>query len=170
MPWKKQAACILLITYLGVSGLVGAVTRTYHIGIVEEYWDYVPQGKNIITGKSFAEDKWVSMGSPETPRFGFLFIRHVEGCIPWVVVMGVSWCKLTGGVLRLLGKPSLDGCAVWKRRSSLHLFAEPSIQSLVCEEPQTQPGAWIMAHSINGQFSLDISSNSKKFQTLFFFF
>lgn len=73
MPWKQQAACILLITFLGVSGLVGAVTRTYHIGIVEEYWDYVPQGKNIITGKSFAEDKWVSMGSSETPRFGFLF-------------------------------------------------------------------------------------------------
>ena len=57
MPWKRQADSILLLTLLGLSGLVGAVTRTYHIGIVEEYWNYVPQGKNVITGKSFAEDK-----------------------------------------------------------------------------------------------------------------
>lgn len=86
MPWKQQAACILLITFLGVSGPVGAVTRTYHIGIVEEYWDYVPQGKNVITGKSFAEDKWVSMGSPETPRFGFLVTDMWK-----VVLLGWWW-------------------------------------------------------------------------------
>lgn len=91
MPRKQQADCILLITFLGLSALVGAVTRTYHVGIVEEYWDYVPQGKNIITGKSFAEDKWVNLGSPKTPIFGFLLPWHGKGCIPWVVIMGVSW-------------------------------------------------------------------------------
>jgi hypothetical protein len=34
-----------------------AVTRTYYIGIVEEYWNYVPQGKDVTTGKIFTEDK-----------------------------------------------------------------------------------------------------------------
>lgn len=57
MPRKQQADCIVLFTFLGLSGLVGAVTRTYHIGIVEEYWNYVPQGKNVVTGGSFSEDK-----------------------------------------------------------------------------------------------------------------
>uniref|UniRef100_A0A8C4PN88 ferroxidase n=1 Tax=Equus asinus asinus TaxID=83772 RepID=A0A8C4PN88_EQUAS len=47
-PTCCPANCILLLTFLGLSGLVGAVTRTYHIGIVEEYWNYVPQGKNNI--------------------------------------------------------------------------------------------------------------------------
>jgi hypothetical protein len=57
MPRKQPAGCILFLTFLGLSGLAGAVTRTYYIGIVEEYWNYVPQGKDVITGKSFAEDK-----------------------------------------------------------------------------------------------------------------
>uniref|UniRef100_A0A8C6CTP9 Uncharacterized protein n=1 Tax=Moschus moschiferus TaxID=68415 RepID=A0A8C6CTP9_MOSMO len=51
MTRKRQADSILLLTLLGLSGLVDTVTRTYHIGIVEEYWNYVPQGKNVITGK-----------------------------------------------------------------------------------------------------------------------
>lgn len=53
---KQPGGCILL-EFLGLLGLVGAVTRTYYIGIVEEYWNYVPQGKDVITGKSFSEDK-----------------------------------------------------------------------------------------------------------------
>ncbi|KAB1271889.1 Hephaestin-like protein 1 [Camelus dromedarius] len=77
MPRKQQADCILLFTFLGLSGLVGAVTRTYHIGIVEEYWNYVPQGKNVITGRSFAEDKHYtdetySTEIPKPPWLGFL--------------------------------------------------------------------------------------------------
>lgn len=67
MPRKQHADCILLFTFLGLSGLAGAVTRTYHIGIVEEYWNYVPQGKNVITGKSFEGDKWVNVGSHRLP-------------------------------------------------------------------------------------------------------
>jgi hypothetical protein len=57
MPWKQPAGCILFLTFLGLSGLAGAVTRTYYIGIVEEYWNYVPQGKDVTTGKIFTEDK-----------------------------------------------------------------------------------------------------------------
>lgn len=57
MPRRRQAACTLLLIFLGLAEPGGAVTRTYHLGIVEEYWDYVPQGRNVITGKSFAEDK-----------------------------------------------------------------------------------------------------------------
>lgn len=134
MPQKRPAGCILLLTFLGLSGMVGAVTRTYHIGIVEEYWNYVPQGKNVITGKSFAEDKWVKLGSPQTPRFGSFLNLLGEGCIPRVATVGVSWPKSTGGVLCLFGEP-LHG-----RVCNLEeTFLAPSVHSLVCEEPCTKP-------------------------------
>ena len=88
MPQKRQADSILLLTFLGLSGLVGAVTRTYHIGIVEEYWNYVPQGKNIITGKSFTEDKWVKLGYSETPSLYSL--GRYNGW--WWCCLVTQWC------------------------------------------------------------------------------
>lgn len=57
MPPEQQASCLLLLVFLGLPGPADSVTRTYYLGIMEEYWDYVPQGKNVITGKSFSEDK-----------------------------------------------------------------------------------------------------------------
>ncbi|KAG8519285.1 Hephaestin-like protein 1, partial [Galemys pyrenaicus] len=56
MPRAWQAACALLLGLLGPAGPAGAATRTYHLGVVEEYWDYVPQGKNVVTGRGFSED------------------------------------------------------------------------------------------------------------------
>lgn len=118
MPRKQPAGCIFLLTFLCLSGLVGAVTRTYYIGIVEEYWNYVPQGKNVITGKSFTEDKWVNLGSSLTPRFGLFLTLHGEVCISWVLVIGVSWSRPREDVLFLCLKiPSMDGCVIWKRYS-----------------------------------------------------
>ncbi|KAK2498280.1 hypothetical protein MC885_002500 [Smutsia gigantea] len=78
MPRKQQADRILLFTFLGLSGLAGAVTRTYHIGIVEEYWNYVPQGKNVITGKSFEEDKLATLFLERGPnRIGSLYKKAI---------------------------------------------------------------------------------------------
>ncbi|XP_054830441.1 ferroxidase HEPHL1 [Eublepharis macularius] len=54
MPSVKQVlACIILW------GLVlgEAANRIYYLGIMEEYWDYAPTGKNLITGQNLTEDE-----------------------------------------------------------------------------------------------------------------
>ncbi|XP_060035658.1 ferroxidase HEPHL1 isoform X2 [Erinaceus europaeus] len=79
MPGTPRAACTLLLSLLlGCAGPAGATTRTYHIGVVEEYWDYVPQGKNVITGTSFAEDKLATLFLERGPnRIGGLYKKAV---------------------------------------------------------------------------------------------
>ncbi|XP_010987204.1 ferroxidase HEPHL1 isoform X1 [Camelus dromedarius] len=105
MPRKQQADCILLFTFLGLSGLVGAVTRTYHIGIVEEYWNYVPQGKNVITGRSFAEDKLATLFLERGPnRIGALYkkaiYRHYTDETYSTEIPKPPWLGFLGPILR----------------------------------------------------------------------
>ncbi|XP_036602582.1 ferroxidase HEPHL1 isoform X1 [Trichosurus vulpecula] len=78
MPPEQLTGCILFLTFLHLSGLVEAVTRTYYIGIVEELWDYVPQGKNVITGKSFSEDKLATLFLERGPnRIGNVYKKAI---------------------------------------------------------------------------------------------
>ncbi|XP_062950422.1 ferroxidase HEPHL1 [Cynocephalus volans] len=105
MPRKLQAACILLLTFLGLSGLVGAVTRTYHIGIVEEYWDYVPEGKNVITGESFTEDKLATLFLERGPnRIGGIYkkavYRHFTDGTYSTEIPKPPWLGFLGPILR----------------------------------------------------------------------
>uniref|UniRef100_A0A8D0QUF6 Plastocyanin-like domain-containing protein n=1 Tax=Sus scrofa TaxID=9823 RepID=A0A8D0QUF6_PIG len=98
------AACILL-TFLGLSGLVGAVTRTYYLGIVEEYWNYVPQGKNIITGRSFSEDKLATLFLERGPnRIGSLYkkavYRHYTDETYSTEIPKPPWLGFLGPILR----------------------------------------------------------------------
>ncbi|XP_075404832.1 ferroxidase HEPHL1 [Tenrec ecaudatus] len=105
MPREQQAGCIVLLTFLGLSGLVGTVTRTYHIGIVEEYWNYVPHGKNIITGKSFAEDKLATLYLERGPnRIGGIYkkaiYRHYTDGTYSTEIPKPSWLGFLGPILR----------------------------------------------------------------------
>ncbi|XP_065737954.1 ferroxidase HEPHL1 isoform X1 [Phocoena phocoena] len=105
MPQKRPAGCILLLTFLGLSGMVGAVTRTYHIGIVEEYWNYVPQGKNVITGKSFAEDKLATLFLKRGPnRIGGIYkkavYRHYTDETYSTEIPKPPWLGFLGPILR----------------------------------------------------------------------
>ncbi|XP_006902428.1 PREDICTED: hephaestin-like protein 1 [Elephantulus edwardii] len=104
MPREQQVGCILL-TFLGLSGLVGAVTRTYYIGIVEEYWNYVPQGKNVITGKSFTEDKLATLFLERGPnRVGGIYkkaiYRHYKDGTYSTEIPKPSWLGFLGPILR----------------------------------------------------------------------
>uniref|UniRef100_A0A5F9CLT1 ferroxidase n=1 Tax=Oryctolagus cuniculus TaxID=9986 RepID=A0A5F9CLT1_RABIT len=104
MPRKQPAGCILL-TFLGLSGLVGAVTRTYYIGIVEEYWNYVPQGKDVITGKSFSEDKLATLFLERGPnRIGGIYkkavYRHFTDGTYSTEIPKPSWLGFLGPILR----------------------------------------------------------------------
>ncbi|GAB1293882.1 Ferroxidase HEPHL1 [Apodemus speciosus] len=72
---KQPGGCILL-EFLGLLGLVGAVTRTYHIGIT----------RNLISGARAQQDRWYLQegglqtlhrwkllhGDPQAPWLGFL--------------------------------------------------------------------------------------------------
>nr|XP_025749784.1 hephaestin-like protein 1 [Callorhinus ursinus] len=105
MPRKQQADCIVLFTFLGLSGLVGAVTRTYHIGIVEEYWNYVPQGKNVVTGGSFSEDKLATLFLERGPnRIGGLYkkavYRHYTDETYSTEIPKPPWLGFLGPILR----------------------------------------------------------------------
>ncbi|XP_007936288.1 ferroxidase HEPHL1 [Orycteropus afer afer] len=105
MPPEQQAGCIFLLTFLGLSGLVGTVTRTYHIGIVEEYWNYVPQGKNVITGKSFTEDKLATLFLERGPnRVGGIYkkaiYRHYTDGTYSTEIPKPSWLGFLGPILR----------------------------------------------------------------------
>ncbi|XP_062054294.1 ferroxidase HEPHL1 [Lepus europaeus] len=104
MPRKQPAGCILL-TFLCLSGLVGAVTRTYYIGIVEEYWNYVPQGKDVITGKSFSEDKLATLFLERGPnRIGGIYkkavYRHFTDGTYSTEIPKPSWLGFLGPILR----------------------------------------------------------------------
>lgn len=57
MPSTKQFARILICIIFWLVVLGEAATRTYYIGILEEYWDYAPTGKDLITGKNLTEEK-----------------------------------------------------------------------------------------------------------------
>ncbi|XP_055971194.1 ferroxidase HEPHL1 [Sorex fumeus] len=105
MPRKRKAACTLLLVFLGLAGPGGAVTRTYHLGIVEEYWDYVPQGKNVITGKSFAEDKLATLFLERGPdRIGGLYkkavYRHYTDNTYSTEIPKPAWLGFLGPILR----------------------------------------------------------------------
>uniref|UniRef100_G1R633 ferroxidase n=1 Tax=Nomascus leucogenys TaxID=61853 RepID=G1R633_NOMLE len=105
MPRKQPAGCIFLLTFLGLSGLVGTVTRTYYIGIVEEYWNYVPQGKNVITGKSFTEDKLATLFLERGPnRIGSIYkkavYRHFTDGTYSIEIPKPPWLGFLGPILR----------------------------------------------------------------------
>ncbi|XP_073936836.1 ferroxidase HEPHL1 isoform X2 [Castor canadensis] len=105
MPRKQPAGCIFFLTFLGLSGLAGAVTRTYYIGIVEEYWNYVPQGKDVITGKSFAEDKLATLFLERGPnRIGGIYkkavYRHFTDGTYSTEILKPPWLGFLGPILR----------------------------------------------------------------------
>ncbi|NP_001178922.2 ferroxidase HEPHL1 [Rattus norvegicus] len=101
---KQPGGCILL-EFLGLLGLVGAVTRTYYIGIVEEYWNYVPQGKDVITGKSFSEDKLATLFLERGPnRIGGIYkkavYRHFTDGSYSTEIPKPPWLGFLGPILR----------------------------------------------------------------------
>uniref|UniRef100_A0A8B9JHN5 ferroxidase n=1 Tax=Astyanax mexicanus TaxID=7994 RepID=A0A8B9JHN5_ASTMX len=51
----------LLICLAALLSLSHSRTRTYHIGIREEEWDYAPGGKNFISGLDISEDQYASV-------------------------------------------------------------------------------------------------------------
>lgn len=57
MDWALRllATFLLFVVFPGAE----AKQRVYYIGIVEDTWDYAPSGKNLLTGKDIADDKWV---------------------------------------------------------------------------------------------------------------
>ncbi|ELV13535.1 Hephaestin-like protein 1 [Tupaia chinensis] len=105
MPRKQQGSCTFLLTFLGLCGLVGAVTRTYYIGIVEEHWNYVPQGKDVITGKSFTEDKLATLFLERGPnRIGSTYLkaiyRHYTDETYSTEISKPPWLGFLGPILR----------------------------------------------------------------------
>ncbi|XP_008821338.1 hephaestin-like protein 1 [Nannospalax galili] len=105
MSQKQPTGCTLLLTFLGLPGLIGAVTRTYYIGIVEEYWNYVPQGKDVITGKSFSEDKLATLFLGRGPdRIGGIYkkavYRHFTDGSYSTEIPKPPWLGFLGPILR----------------------------------------------------------------------
>uniref|UniRef100_A0A8B9F6D7 ferroxidase n=1 Tax=Amazona collaria TaxID=241587 RepID=A0A8B9F6D7_9PSIT len=56
MPPAQRGGCLRALGVLCLFAVVEAKTRTYYLGIVEEYWDYAPSGKNLITGENLLQD------------------------------------------------------------------------------------------------------------------
>ncbi|XP_065531951.1 ferroxidase HEPHL1 [Lathamus discolor] len=61
MPPAQRGGCLCALGFLCLFAVVEAKTRTYYLGIVEEYWDYAPSGKNLITGENLLQDKFASV-------------------------------------------------------------------------------------------------------------
>lgn len=57
MPPAQHGGYLCVLGFLCLFAVVEAKTRTYYLGIVEEYWDYAPSGKNLITGENLLQDK-----------------------------------------------------------------------------------------------------------------
>uniref|UniRef100_A0A8C5CM82 ferroxidase n=1 Tax=Gadus morhua TaxID=8049 RepID=A0A8C5CM82_GADMO len=51
-----------------------ATERVYYIGIIEDFWDYAPSGKNLINGKEIADDEVSSIYLEQGPnRIGRMY-------------------------------------------------------------------------------------------------
>lgn len=51
------ATCLLIfLLSLGASGEHGR-ERVYYVGIIEDFWDYAPSGKNLLNGKDIEDDE-----------------------------------------------------------------------------------------------------------------
>ncbi|KAL8191120.1 UNVERIFIED_CONTAM: hephaestin-like 1, partial [Gekko kuhli] len=74
MPSVKQVlTCTVWLLVLGE-----ATDRIYYLGIVEEYWDYAPTGKNLITGKNLTEDEEAIMFVKRGPdRIGRVYKKAI---------------------------------------------------------------------------------------------
>ncbi|XP_056419522.1 ceruloplasmin-like [Hyla sarda] len=72
---KFLGACLLCLWY---TGNVLGKNRKYYIGIKEINWDYAPSGKNIISGKSIADDVYASKYLQTAPmRIGRVYKKAV---------------------------------------------------------------------------------------------
>uniref|UniRef100_A0AAX7TJE2 ferroxidase n=1 Tax=Astatotilapia calliptera TaxID=8154 RepID=A0AAX7TJE2_ASTCA len=72
------ATCLLIfLLSLGASGERGR-ERVYYVGIIEDFWDYAPSGKNLLNGKDIEDDEHASIflqGGPH--RIGSIYKKAV---------------------------------------------------------------------------------------------
>ncbi|XP_053166227.1 ferroxidase HEPHL1 isoform X2 [Hemicordylus capensis] len=90
---------------MSFSVLAQAATRIYHIGIVEEDWDYAPTGKNLITGQKLTEDEkaavYVKRGADRIGRvYKKAIFRQFTDETYSQEIAKPSWLGFLGPVLR----------------------------------------------------------------------
>ncbi|CAL1573460.1 unnamed protein product [Knipowitschia caucasica] len=67
------SACLLFQLVWAVAGQSGR-QRVYYVGIVEDYWDYAPSGKNLLNGQDIRGDEFASVFLAEGPdRIGKVY-------------------------------------------------------------------------------------------------
>uniref|UniRef100_A0A8C5DCQ1 ferroxidase n=1 Tax=Gouania willdenowi TaxID=441366 RepID=A0A8C5DCQ1_GOUWI len=60
---------ICLLAAAALSSTAEAKTeRVYYVGIIEDWWDYAPSGKNLLTGESIAHDEHASVFLERGPQ------------------------------------------------------------------------------------------------------
>nr|XP_056714332.1 ferroxidase HEPHL1 [Euleptes europaea] len=102
MPTLKQALTCMILWGLALGE---AVNRIYFLGIVEEYWDYAPTGKDLITGKNLTENeeaiKYVERGPDRIGRVykKAIFRQFVDEAFSQEIAKP-SWLGFLGPVLR----------------------------------------------------------------------
>ncbi|KAF1378555.1 hypothetical protein PFLUV_G00191770 [Perca fluviatilis] len=54
------ASCLLFVLSSGVEGKRSS-ERVYYVGIIEDFWDYAPSGKNLLNGQDVENDEHASV-------------------------------------------------------------------------------------------------------------
>ncbi|KAF7206547.1 hephaestin-like protein 1, partial [Nothobranchius furzeri] len=99
------AGCLVLVLLRGADGNRKGKVWVYCVAIKEEMWDYAPSGKNLINGKTIAEDEHAKVYLENGPhRIGRVYkkamYREYTDCSYRTQAARPEWLGFLGPILR----------------------------------------------------------------------
>ncbi|XP_068571995.1 ferroxidase HEPHL1 [Cebidichthys violaceus] len=98
------ANCLLFLLSSGAEGRRSR-ERVYYVGIIEDYWDYAPSGKNLLNGQGVENDEYASVFLKRGPhRIGSVYkkamFRQYTDATYSRLVPQPAWLGFLGPILR----------------------------------------------------------------------
>ncbi|KAK2879654.1 ferroxidase HEPHL1 isoform X1 [Channa argus] len=101
----RLIACCLLFLLRSAAGGKNSRERVYYVGIIEDFWDYAPSGKNLLNGQEIESDEHASLFLEKGPhRIGrvykkAMFRQYTDGSYTHLT-QRPQWLGFLGPVLR----------------------------------------------------------------------
>ncbi|TDH04900.1 hypothetical protein EPR50_G00137860 [Perca flavescens] len=98
------ASCLLFVLSSGVEGKRSS-ERVYYVGIIEDFWDYAPSGKNLLNGQDVENDEHASVFLERGPhRIGSVYkkamFRQYTDATYSRLASRPGWLGFLGPILR----------------------------------------------------------------------
>ncbi|XP_044077458.1 ferroxidase HEPHL1 [Siniperca chuatsi] len=98
------ASCLLFLLSSGAEG-TRSRERVYYVGIIEDWWDYAPSGKNLLNGEDVENDEHASVFLEKGPhRIGSVYkkamFRQYTDATYRLLAPRPAWLGFLGPILR----------------------------------------------------------------------